>query len=391
MPERTIAWVIGGFEGYGVERMIRSLGSEIRSRGWRTDVISISPGRLVDRCASDGFGVTDLGLPLSNALQGGLLKKAVQFAGMLQDQREIAKRLRATLRNRDVDVLHILRATTLGAVGKTGNQLGIPVVWELARQVSDRLPMGLNRRFFQHTCRKYNIVPIGISHYVAESLSGSDDFAEVIPLGADATLFDPEKVAPVSRESLGIARDAVVLGTMARLVEDKGHLHLVESIGALGESGADVHLLLVGGPMDSPFVEHLRDRVDRLGLSDRVTLAGATEEPERYFGTMDVLVNFRISPEAFGLSVVEAMLMRKPVLVHALGGPAETVIDGQTGWHVQKPDVASLTEGVRRLLADRARLSSMGEAARERALACYTLSRQGEEYERLILRLTGSQ
>ena len=84
--------------------------------------------------------------------------------------------------------------------------------------------------------------------------------------------------------------------------------------------------------------------------------AGWTKEPERYYDAIDFAVNSRIDPEPFGLSVVEAMLAGRPVLVHALGGPAETVVDGVTGWHVAEATSESFAAGLRRIMQDRGSL-----------------------------------
>jgi glycosyltransferase involved in cell wall biosynthesis len=70
--------------------------------------------------------------------------------------------------------------------------------------------------------------------------------------------------------------------------------------------------------------------------------------------------------------VIEGMLMEKPVLVHALGGPAETVADGVTGWHIKAPTLDRFAAGLDAALSDRNRWTTMGQDARLHALAQYT-------------------
>ena len=68
--------------------------------------------------------------------------------------------------------------------------------------------------------------------------------------------------------------------------------------------------------------------------------------------------------EPFGLVVIEAFAAGRPVVTAALGGPAETVEHGRTGWIVPPEDPAALRAAVGSLLADPARLARMGAAAR---------------------------
>jgi glycosyltransferase involved in cell wall biosynthesis len=118
-------------------------------------------------------------------------------------------------------------------------------------------------------------------------------------------------------------------------------------------------------------------------------MVGEASRPERYYGVIDVAVNAYRGAESFGLSVVEAMLCGKPVLAHALGGPAETVLDGVTGWHIREPTVEALRGGVIRALADRSRWATLGAAGRSRAMSEYTLEKQASFYARFAREVVG--
>ncbi len=77
-------------------------------------------------------------------------------------------------------------------------------------------------------------------------------------------------------------------------------------------------------------------------------------------------------------------MMERPVLVHALGGPAETVIDGETGWHMSHPTVECYSQGIRRALQDRPKWRQMGERARQHALSQFSLKRQADRYMEIV-------
>jgi glycosyltransferase involved in cell wall biosynthesis len=157
----------------------------------------------------------------------------------------------------------------------------------------------------------------------------------------------------------------------------------------LPEEYSNAHLLLLGGPADGEFAGELRSLATQLGIASRLHLLGNVPDPERYYGAIDIAINAYLGAESFGLSVVEAMMMGKPVLVHALGGPAETVIDGVTGWHVHEPTVEGFRQGLLRAFGDREKWPGMGAAARERALEHFTLSRQAQQYVKIVRQRLG--
>jgi glycosyltransferase involved in cell wall biosynthesis len=78
------------------------------------------------------------------------------------------------------------------------------------------------------------------------------------------------------------------------------------------------------------------------------------------------------------------MMSGRAVLVHVRGGPGETVIDGQTGWHIARADVPGIAEGIVRMLDDRSKWKSMGAASRMHAVRLFSLAQQRATYERLV-------
>jgi glycosyltransferase involved in cell wall biosynthesis len=120
------------------------------------------------------------------------------------------------------------------------------------------------------------------------------------------------------------------------------------------------------------------------GAGDRLRLLPNRPDPERYYPIIDIPINARIDAEPYGLSVVEAMMMARPPLVHALGGPAETVVDGQTGWHLAEASVAAIEAGLRRVLVDQPKWAAMRKASREHALQHFTVDHQAAFYRAIV-------
>jgi glycosyltransferase involved in cell wall biosynthesis len=70
--------------------------------------------------------------------------------------------------------------------------------------------------------------------------------------------------------------------------------------------------------------------------------------------------------EGLPLSILEAMRAGLPVITSDVGGCAEAVEDGTTGFLIRPADVMQLREKLERTLSSKPLLKSMGEAARER-------------------------
>jgi glycosyltransferase involved in cell wall biosynthesis len=184
-----------------------------------------------------------------------------------------------------------------------------------------------------------------------------------------------------------------VFGIFGRLEPFKGQLLFLRAFSKVLERFPDAKLLICGGPMDSPFAGMLRDEISKRSLSQSVVLAGPSENFDSpiasIYAACDVIVNSRLDPEPFGLSVIEGMLMGKPLLVHASGGPRETVMDGANGWHINAPTEEAFKEGIVRSLDARKRWKQIGDNARQRALDHFTHVKAGGRILSIITEVSG--
>ena len=150
------------------------------------------------------------------------------------------------------------------------------------------------------------------------------------------------------------------------------------------ESGTRLTLLLVGGPKESSYCDLLKARIAAAKAGDWIRILGPVDDPRPYYDLCDVVINSRTRAEPFGLSIVEAMLMERPVLAYFLGGPSETVVDGATGWLIHDPSPQAWMQGIRRALAERPRWRSLGQSARARAVARFSLEQMCETYLSIV-------
>lgn len=380
---RRIAWLVRGDEGYGVRSAVVSLVTAMIRRGHHASVVGLTGDALGRQCEALGAESHTLDTGPPPSLAGPWHRKGRNLLALRRYVRRAAPRIAATLQNARIDVVHVLWPNTLGLGAAVADRLGARCVWEMPNVIGAASPVRLSRWAYQWRCWRDNVVVLANSAYTATTFGRAPVRPRVMHLGIDEQRFDPARIKPVPRSDLGIPDRAVVLGIVARLDPSKGQDRVLAAMTALLRDASqqhDLHLLLLGGATDSAYAQSLRDLAAQTAAQHRLHLLGEVEEPQRYYAAMDVAINARVDPEPFGLSVVEAMMMGQPVAAHALGGPAETVIDQHTGWHVPDPSVAAWTEALRRVVADRPRWPAMGQAARERALEHFTLEAQAKRY-----------
>lgn len=180
------------------------------------------------------------------------------------------------------------------------------------------------------------------------------------------------------RDSLGIPPGAVAIGLPGRLTPGKGQGIWIEALAGLSERYPTLawHGVLIGGltageGSSEAFVAELRDRVADLGLRGRVTFAGFRADLPRLFEALDI-VCVPSRNEAFGLTVIEAMAAAKAV-VGADSGAIPELIDGETGRLAATDDPLTWRDALAELAGDASLRQRLGEAAREKVNAHFTL------------------
>jgi glycosyltransferase involved in cell wall biosynthesis len=290
-----------------------------------------------------------------------------------------ALRLREVIRSRRVSLVHVRsRAPAFSALW-AARAAGVPAVttYHGVYQARSALKRWYNAVMTRGDLTLANSI-FTRDHVMAEHRLSPERLA-VVPEGVDTGVFDPaavsaERLAAIAAAwGLGPADRRPILLLAARLTGWKGQGVMIEAMSRL--AGPEGPLLILAGKAEKPGeADALRALAERLGVGRRVRLVGAVDDMAAAYGLADLVVAPSTLPESFGRSVAEAGAMERPVLASPLGGPGETVADGETGWLVKPGDPAAWASAVEVALATppeaRAR---MGRAARERIRRDYSL------------------
>lgn len=190
--------------------------------------------------------------------------------------------------------------------------------------------------------------------------------------GIDTDLFAPRDASDL-RARLNISPDTRIILALARLQKDKG---VQNAIAVLPRILAQMHavLIVVG---DGDYRAALEKLARDMGVADHVRFVGAQPLAEcaRYFNLCNVFVDPTLRTDGYDLTIAEAMACAKPVIVSDVGANA-TLIDRATmreGILIPRGDNEALAREILRVLSDPALARAMGEPAREKIVARFSI------------------
>lgn len=175
--------------------------------------------------------------------------------------------------------------------------------------------------------------------------------------------------------------DPATLLMVGGMNERKDPLLLLQALALVRQAVPQVTLRIAGRPPAGPFGARVQQTIDHLDLAAHVHFLGALDQPqlaEAYAAAAVTVLSSR--QETAPAVLMEAMAARRPVVATGVGGVAEIVADGRSGYVTPPGDAAGLAQRVQRLLLDPSHAASMGAAGRALAEANYRRELVGRQY-----------
>lgn len=188
-------------------------------------------------------------------------------------------------------------------------------------------------------------------------------------------------------ERFGIDSSARVVLMPARMESLKGQHVLVEAAPEILRAIPDAVILFAGdvvkGRGREKYPEQLRARTQRMGLSERVFFSEHVEDLDVLMRAASVMVCCSTVPEAFGLTVLEALWYGTPVVAPAIGGPLEIVGNPPAALLHEPGNVGELGAAIVRILKDRELADELVRRGKEQA-SKFTRERLWPEFDSII-------
>jgi glycosyltransferase involved in cell wall biosynthesis len=334
----------------GGEAQVLGLLSHLAAAGHRNDLLTFPRGKLWDRCR--GLDIVTLPLVARNAI----------------DLRSVW-RLRRLIRRERYDIVHLhtKRAHVLSAWLPHGE--GAPK-YVVTRRMD--YPEKKNRyiRYLYNRCVDG---VVAISQPIVDLLLDAGVDAGKIRLihsGIDIARFDV-------RPGGGAANRVPAIGTAAVLQERKGHRFLLEAVAQLKARGMNLRCLLAGEGSERQALEEM---VTRLGLEREVKFLGFVADTPSFLADIDIFVLPSLH-EGLGVAALEAMAAGKAVVASQVGGLAELITDGLTGFLVPPRDSKALSDAIARLFIDPNLMRAAGQRAAEHVRGYFTVQRMAKQNE----------
>jgi len=200
----------------------------------------------------------------------------------------------------------------------------------------------------------------------------------VIPNGFDVSDFKPRPTASHElRQQLNLGGNVKIVGLLARYHPMKDHLTFFKAAAELVKKRSDVHFVAAGRGVD--VAPHLRNDVERLGLTPCLSLLPERADPAIFLAGLDVAVCSSYS-EAFPNIVAEAMACGTPCVATDAGDSSDII--GTAGRTVPTRDPIALAAAVDDLLQlDAQKRVALSEAARARIVHEFSIEHIAAQYE----------
>jgi len=269
---------------------------------------------------------------------------------------------------------------TLPFVLPACQRLGIPVVftcwgWWFR-------PKPWQRDFYREGPQSILASSLAIKNgFLGQPAFMASDRVHVLYPGVDTERFRPQ---PDHRESIrremGLSPEASLITLVGRFQQVKGHDVFLAAARLIAQRDPEVRFGVAGENIfgvsaDEAFKQRVLSTAEGdAALRERTHFLGWVAQPERLIAASDIVVcSSRF--ESFGMAPVEAMASGVPVVSTNVGGTAETIVDGETGYLVPpaRPDL--IAERVLALLDDETLRERMGRAGRQWVLDNFSIGR----------------
>ena len=307
---------------------------------------------------------------VSSALRVLPLRRTYDFNAV-----KTALLIRDLIRRENVSIVHTFFETSDLWAAPIARLSGCPVL------VSSRRDTGILRTRKHHLA--YPIVNrlfdrvLAVSEEVRSYALNHDHLpaerVETLYNGVDLETLDAKAAEYNARLRLGLKSTSLIVSTLANIRHVKGIDVLARAAARVCSACPDAVFLAVGGILEPETFRKLQALVGSLGIKDNFRFLGAMSNPYPILAASDVFC-LPSRSEGFSNALIEAMGSRLPCVATRVGGNAEALTDGVSGFLVESEDANAMEDRLLRLLRDPKLRRGMGQVARQKVESHFSMS-----------------
>jgi len=184
------------------------------------------------------------------------------------------------------------------------------------------------------------------------------------------------------KNSIGIPPEAMVVGSVGRLADQKGYCYLIDAAPLVLREYPNLYFLLIG---DGPLAEEHKRQAQTLGIASQVIFTGSRSDVEELLRCMDVFVSSSLW-EGLPTVVLEAMIGQVPVIATDIPGTNELIQHKLNGWLVPPADPVSLADAIKLFIQNPTLGKSFAPKAVE-TVQSFTIDSIAKSYEDIYRQL----
>jgi len=348
----------------GPDESLRVLLAPLIPAGVEAHVALPAPGPQVERYQA--LGATTHFVPFAT-LRRELSVTTALYVARLARSTAAVRRLARDIR---ADVIHTNMEVLLEG-GLAARSLRIPHVLHYRGNTLDRPKLVFDALTALWTTTADHIFCISRATAGIFERRGRAGKVEVLYNPIDVKAFATAPRSADVRATLGAGPGHVLVGTVGRIHPRKDLETFVRAAALVGTQRPDARFAVVGlaeAPVERDYEQRLRQLVQDLGLTDRLTFAGARRDIPAVMAALDIFV-LTSRHEGFGRVVAEAMAAGRAIVVTDEGALPELVEPGRFGVAARPNDAADFAEQILRQINDPSAMRDLGRRAAERAAA----------------------
>ena len=327
---------LGGIGIYTV-----SLARSLKEKGVEV-IVASSGGELVDSLKKRSIEHIDI--PVATSADIGLHTLISYF------------KLKRVIRRDKIDIIHAQTRVTQIIAALLSKKLKIGFVTTCHGFFKQKL----FRKIFPCWGKRTIAISDAVRQHLVVDMKVPKEKTALIYNGIDINRFKQRKSTEdkkLIKNDYGL-KQAPVIGVISRLSSVKGHKYLIAAFAKLLKDYPDLQLLIVGdGSMK--YLSGLKSQIKKLGIEKSIVFLGACHDTSIPLSIIDVFCLPSIQ-EGLGLAILEAMIMKVPVVASNVGGIYTLINHGKNGLLIPPKDEDALADAISEILLDKNLAKKMG-------------------------------